>query len=260
MPTNILYGFVLLLFVISCNDKDSPIDPPTDPVKKCRLVKMIQGTNNGAVNDTTFNFYYDAAGKLYMVTGSYAGYRRIDTSLITYNDSGKLVKISTPGSAYGTTFSYTSNGLLSEINHSSYDPMRMRYVYNGTSILPEKCVAFRLSGTSGTPLDTTEYRYTSQNGNIVSSETFRGGVSRGKSTFEFDTIPNLNADLALIDLFDQPLLFGFEFFYFNKNMFKKGGSTYLTYKLDSGRLVQSLTYKDQNQLPSATRNYFWECN
>ena len=264
MQKTYLYALVLLLFVISCSPKkDSPVDPPTDPVKKCHLVKMIQGTHNGAVSDTTFNFYYDASGKLNMVTGAYAGFSA-DTSLITYNDLGKLAKVIPPGFIHGTTFTYTSNGLLSEINYRIFDYMKMRFVYNGSSTLPEKAVVLTLTGADGAPKDSSEYRYIAQNGNIVSKEIFNSkGVSLAKSTFEYDTIPNLNPDLTLISLFDQALGFYDEVFYFNKKLVKGKASTYDTYtvnyKLDSGKLAQSFLYYDQ-PTPYATRNYFWECN
>lgn len=264
MQKSILYAFVLLLFVISCQPKkDSPIDPKNEPVKKCRLVKMIQGTHNGAVHDTTFNFYYNAAGKLNMVTGAYAGYNT-DTSLLTYNDSGKLVKIIPPGFINGTTFTYTSNGLLSEIYHPHIGYEKWRFVYNGSSTLPEKCIftTYTSYPPNITHLDSMEYRYTAQNGNIVSKETFSHGISTAKSTFEYDTIPNLNADLSLIGLRDEAIGFYEEFCYFNKNLIKRKVSTYdtynVTYKLDSGKVVQSLTY--ETTPPGETRNYFWECN
>ncbi len=268
MQKTIGYACVLLLFVISCNDKDSPIDTPTDPVKKCRLVKLIQGTHNGGVNDTTFNFYYNATGKLNMVTGGQAGIN-VDTSLITYNDSGKLVKVIPPRFIHGTTFTYTSKGLLSEINYRSFDYMKMRFVYNGSSTLPDKAVIYTLTGADGTPKDSSEYRYTSQNGNIISKEIFNSkGVSLAKSIFEYDTIPNLNTDLTLISLNDQALGLYDEVFYFNKNLVKKNAYTdpskhtytyNVSYKLDSGKVVQSFTYNEQNPQPSSTRNYFWEC-
>ncbi|AEW03565.1 hypothetical protein A4D02_19715 [Niastella koreensis] len=270
MQKSILYVFVLL-FVISCNPKkDSPVDPPTDPVKKCRLVKIIQGTHNGAVNDTTFNFYYDAAGKLNMVTDFYSGYPGIDSFSLTYNDSGKLVKIleSEYFNPNGTIFTYTNTGLLSEINYrslSSFDYMKMRFVYNGSSTLPDKAVVLTLTTFGGTAKDSSEYRYIAQNGSIVSKEKFNSkGASLGKTTFGYDTIPNLSTDLALIGLFDEPIGFTDEVFYFSKNMIKtynSNGYNYnVSYKQDSGKIVQSFTYYNQNPAPGATRNYFWECN
>jgi antitoxin component YwqK of YwqJK toxin-antitoxin module len=270
MQKNVLYGFVLLLFVISCNDKDSPIEPKNEPAKKCRLVKMIQGTHNGAVNDTTFNFYYNAAGKLNMVTDYYSGYPGIDSLSLTYNDSGKLVKImhSKYFNPNGTTFTYTSFGLLSEVNYrslASFDYMKMRFVYNGSSTLPDKAVVLTLTAFGGPAKDSSEYRYTAQNGSIVSKEKFNSkGASSGKTTFAYDTIPNLSTDVALIGLFDEPIGFADEVLYFSKNTIKTysspGYSYNVNYKLDSGKIVQSLTYYDQAPQPGATRNYFWECN
>jgi hypothetical protein len=266
MQKTIVYACVLLLFIISCNDKDSPIDPKNEPVKKCRLVKLIQGTHNGAANDTTFNFYYDATGKLNMVTDFYAGYPGIDTLLLTYNDSGKLIKAIPAGYTNASTFTYTSNGQLSEIYYPRNGYEKWRFVYNGSSNLPEKCIKTTyLSSPGSTHLDSVEYRYIVQNGNIVSKETFSKGVSVGKSTFEYDTIPNLNANLSLISLRYEALGFSDEISYFNKNLIKKNVYTYLTYsfpynvsyKLDSGKVVQSLTYEATP--PGDTRNYFWEC-
>jgi len=264
MQKNILYGFVLLLFTVSCQPKkESPIDPKKNELATtCRLVKLIQGTHNGAVNDTTFNFYYDATGKLNMVTDYYAGYPGIDTLLITYNDSGKLIKIIPPGFLNGTTFTYTSNGLLSEIYHPRTGYEKWRFIYNGSSTLPEKCIKTDYTAVgSFTFLDSVEYRYTAQNGNIVSKETFKNGVSQAISTFEYDTIPNLNADLSLISLRREPIGFYEEFCFFNKNLIKRKvaqNDTYnVNYTLDSGKVVKSLTYPTTP--PGATRNYFWEC-
>lgn len=271
MQKSILYAFVLLLFAISCEPKkDSPIDPKEEPVKKCRLVKLIQGTHNGAVNDTTFNFYYDAAGKLNMVTDFYSGYPGIDSLSLTYNDSGKLVKIlrSEYFNPNGTNFMYTSTGLLNEINYrsmSTFDYMKMRFVYTGSSTLPDKAVVLTLTTFGGTAKDSSEYRYITQNGSIVSKEKFNSkGASLGKTTFAYDTIPNLSTNVALIGLFDEPIGFADEVFYFSKFMIKTysspGYSYNVNYKLDSGKVAQSFTYYDQNPAPGATRNYFWECN
>jgi hypothetical protein len=271
MQKSILYAFVLLLFVISCEPKkDSPIEPKEEPVKKCRLVKMIQGTHNGTVNDTTFNFYYDASGKLNMVTDFYSGYPGIDTLSLTYNDSGKLAKIiqSRYFNPNGTTFAYTSTGLLNEVNYrslTSFDYMKLRFVYNGASTVPDKAVVLTLTAFGGTAKDSSEYRYTTQNGIIVSKEKFNSkGASSGKTTFEYDTIPNLSTDLALVGLFDEPIGFNDEVFYFSKNLVKtynNNGYMYTrSYTLDSGKVAQSFTYYDKNPQPGATRNYFWECN
>ncbi len=268
MQKTLLYAFVLL-FVISCQpNKDDDLvtpDPAPEPEKKCRLVKLIQGTHNGAGEDTIHTFYYDATGKISKVNFKQPAFNSDYDINITRDDSGRLTK----ASAYlNNIYKYTANGRLSEIIWTHRDTLRFRYVY-GASVIPEKSIRYRYSFVTKTWDSTFEYHYTFQNGNMVTRETFKNGVSAEKEYYEYDTIPNIATDLILLSQ-NGVATIGFydEFLYFNKNVLKKnkGSSSqyYIDYKTDSGRITKSVlsllkspTYTDTSG--RTTRYYFYEC-
>jgi hypothetical protein len=277
MQKTLLYAFVLL-FVLSCQpNKDDNLvtpDPAPEPEKKCRLMKLIQGTHNGAAEDTTFNFYYDASGKLNKVIyfQTYNGKLSSDTIKITYNDSGRLASVI--GSYYrrANYFKYNTNGSLAEATATGglYDTIRFRYDY-ASSTVPQKSMRYQYSYSK--KWDTAEYRYTYQNGNIVTVESFYPNNISVKRSYDYDTIPNVNADLILMGLQSTvPVGYFDEFLYFNKNALKRYTSTvnnytsayYINYKTDSGRITKSVlnwlkspALTDTSQRD--TRNYFYEC-
>jgi YD repeat-containing protein len=270
MQKKLLY-FLVFLCIISCKRETSPPNPTPDQAKKCRLVKMIQGTNNGAGYDSTFMFYYDASGKLTKVTYQNPGYNQNSEYLLSYDDSGRLIKISSPGPP--ATYTYTTNGLLSNMySFRLSDSIRRRFVY-GSSAIPEKCIEYKRSFVTK-QWDSVEHRYTVQNGNITALEAFVEGVSKNKAFYEYDTIPNLNATLSLISQWTVPLGLYEEILPFNKNMLKKktiananghyvGQGYLINYKVDSGRVVQSifnsLPVSPNTDTSRTTRYYFYEC-
>lgn len=266
MRKQFLY-FSVLLFIISCQpDKDSLIEPENPATKKCRLVKMIQGNHNGTGTDTIFTFSYDASGKITKVNFQNAAYNSNYDNILSYDDSGRLVKVSYILSSY---FKYTSTGLLQEMSYNTYDSFRLRYIY-GTSAIPEKCISYHYTYFSP-KWDSTEHRYTSQNGNITSVEVFKAGVSQSKTNYEYDTIPNFNSTLALISQWALvPIGLYEEVIPFNKNVLKKmtvaaginpGAGYYINYKTDSGRIVQSTLswFKNTDTTGRDQRYYYYEC-
>ncbi|MBO9200765.1 MULTISPECIES: hypothetical protein [Niastella] len=266
MQKNILYAFVLLFFIVSCNDKDSPIDP-VEQTDKCRLIKMIQGTHNGAEADTTFTFFYNTAGKVEKVTEYNPYYNTKDTFLLAYNDAGRLVSVNARYRA--NYFKYNSNGTLAEAIATGglTDTTRFRYEYAG-SILPQKSICYQHDLVNKT-WDTTEYRYVWQNGNVVSREQFSKGVSVIITGYQYDTIPNVAPDLLLMGFhYTIPIGYYEEFLYFNKNVVRKESTRYAasqyTYQTDSGRIVKSIeSYLrppyNTDTTTGYTRNYFYEC-
>lgn len=263
MQKTLLYACVLL-FVFSCQDKDDDLDTPA-PAPKCSVSKIIQGTHNGAEADTTHTFYYDATGKISKVNFKHPESNSDDDIYITRDDSGSLTKAS---SYMDNIYKYTANGRLSEIIWTHRDTLRFRYVY-GASEIPEKSLRYKYSFVTKTWDSTYEYHYTFQNGNMVTRETFKKGVSTEKEYYEYDTIPNIATDLILLSQ-NRVVPIGFydEFLYFNKNVLKKykGSSSqyYIDYKTDSGRITKSVlsflkspAYTDTSG--QTTRYYFYEC-
>jgi hypothetical protein len=269
----LLVYFVVLFILISCNRKTDAPAPPKEETKKCRLVKMIQGTHNGAAPDTILQYTYDAGGKVTKVTEHYPALNITMEHQLSYDNTGRLTEVKSPNYSqmyvnYTNVFTYTNNGLLNTIaTNTTSIPFNYRFEY-ATDSLPTK--GFRYTYNNATKAwDTSEHRYTFQNGNMVSQEYYFKGVYISKSTYEYDTIPNLDHTLSLANLFNN-LLLGWheEFIYFNKNQLKKAvtphWSCYMSYTLDSGRLTKSI-YKWLEKAPFTdttlieTRNFFYEC-
>jgi hypothetical protein len=261
MQKILLYPFVLLLFISCRPEKDD-----NGPEKKCRLVKLIQGTHNGAGDDTTYLFKYGASGKITHITESNPKYNYTHEYDLTYNDSGRLARVVSPTAT--NYYKYKANGLLEEVTTVYFvDTSRFRFDY-GSSTVPQKCFRYHYF-TYFKKWDTLEYRYTSQNGNITTRETFIDGVSIFKYNYEYDTIPNVNPDLILIG-FNSVVMIGLydEYLYFNKNVLKKktsnDGNLFIKYQLESERIVKSVDYYLQapaltDTSGNTTRNYFYEC-
>jgi hypothetical protein len=275
MQKKLMYFSVLLLFM-ACQRETSPPTPtpPNQTTKQCRLVKLIQGTHNGAVDDTTFTFYYDTSGKMISVTDHNPGYDD-DKYTLTYDNSGRLIKVIDSSGYANSLFSYTGNGLLSDMRtFRLMDSIRMHFTY-GSSTIPEKCKQIEYSYISNTWDSAIEYHYSVQNGNITSVEAFNNGVSAAKAYYEYDTVPNFNTTLALISQFSVPLGLYDQIWPFNKNAAKKktinnstgnyvGDAFYIKNKMDSGRLVKSEfdwlnppTFTDTVQRD--TRFYYYDC-
>ena len=271
MQKKLMY-FLVLLF-IACQRETSPPPPtPNQPTKQCRLVKMIQGTHNGAGYDTTFAFYYDTSGKMISVTSHNPGYDD-EKYTLTYDNSGHLIKVSDSADYSNSLFSYTSNGLLSDMRtFRLMDSIRMHFTY-GSSTIPEKCKQIKYSYVSNTWDSTIEYHYTVQNGNITIVEAFNNGVSANKAYYEYDTIPNFNTTLTLISQFTVPLGLFDQVWPFNKNAIKKqtpasgnfylGGPFSFSYNVDSGRIARSdfqwLGPNNSDTIGGETRFYYYDC-
>jgi hypothetical protein len=274
MQKKLVY-FSMLLFIACQRDMSgpSPTSDPNQTAKQCRLVKMIQGTHNGAGDDTTFLFYYDTLGKMTRVTYHNPGYND-DEYTLTYDNSGHLINVSDPYDFANTLFSYTSNGLLSELrSYRLLDSLRFRFVY-GSSTVPEKCIEYKLSYFTHLWDSTIEYHYTAQNGNITRIEIFKNGVSTNTAYCEYDTIPNFNTTLALISQYTLPLGLFDQVWLFNKNALKKytpasdnnylGGPYSFSYNIDSGKVVRSDFAwlegpTNSDTAAKNTRFYYYDC-
>lgn len=262
MQKAILYAS-LFLFVISCEDKDEDLVTP-DPEPACKITKIIQGTNNGASPDTTYTFFYDASGKLTKINRIQPQYSSNYDNIVSYDGSGRLSSVVTSDNYRGNFYKYTSGGKLDEIIYlSGLDSTKFRFIY-GADTLPEKCIQIKVSSK-----DTSEYRYTYQNGNIVTKEFISKGLTSTKHYFEYTNIPNMSKELILLGHFNVVAIGYFdEFLFFNKNVMKKAtlfnSAYYINYQLDSGKVVQTVTcwlkspaFTDTTQRD--TRNFFYEC-
>lgn len=233
------------------------------PAKTCRLAKLIQGTHNGAGDDTTLIYNYDASGKITSVTYQQPSFSDTHNIAITYDDSARVTKVTT---YYQYIFKYTTSGLLSDIIFINRDSLRYQFIY-GSSTLPEKCKRHSWSSVTKKWDSTIQYNYTFQNGNMVTKEGVFSGVSQYKEYFDYDTITNVSKDLNLIAR-GVPMGIYEEFAYFNKNMIKKAKgwqSGYcVDYKTDSGRITKSFTYglsapKFTDTTGKGTRTYYYVC-
>lgn len=261
MQKTVLYA-LFLLFVISCNDKDDDLETPA-PAKTCRLAKLIQGTHNGAGDDTTLIYNYDAAGKITSVTYQQPSFSDTHNIAINYDDLARVIKVN---NAPQSLFTYTAGGLLNEMIFVSRDTLRYQFIY-GSSTLPEKCKRHSWSSVTKKWDSTIQYNYTFQNGNMVTKEGVFSGVSKYKEYYDYDTITNVSKNLNLIAR-GVPMGIYEEFAYFNKNMIKKArgwqSGYYIDYKTDSGRITKSFTYglsapNFTDTIGKSTRTYYYDC-
>ena len=261
MQKALLYA-ILLLFVFSCDDKDNDLQTPA-PAPSCRLAKIIQGTHNGAGDDTTLIYNYDAAGKITSVTYQQPSYNDTSNFIVNYDDSARVIRVNT---APHYLFKYTAGGLLSDMIYITRDSLRYQFIY-GSSTLPQSCKRHAWSSVTKKWDSTIQYVYTFQNGNMVTKEGMQSGVSQYKEYFEYDTISNLSKNLSLIARI-VPMGIYEEFAYFNKNMIKKAkgrqSGYYIDYKTDSGRINKSFTYglsapNFTDTTGKITRTYFYDC-
>jgi len=253
---------LFMLFIISCNDKDDDLQTPA-PAKTCRLAKLIQGTHNGAGDDTTLIYNYDAAGKITSVTYQQPSFSDTHNIAINYDDPARVIKVN---NAPQSLFTYTAGGLLNEMIFVSRDTLRYQFIY-GSSTLPEKCKRHSWSSVTKKWDSTIQYNYTFQNGNMVTKEGVFSGVSTYKEYLDYDTISNVRKNLNLIARGVSMGIYE-EFAYFNKNMIKKArgwqSGYYIDYKTDSGRITKSFTYglsapNFTDTIGKSTRTYYYDC-
>lgn len=269
MQKQFLYVILLLLVCSSCKHETDPApEAPTQTdttvtTPTCRLVKVIQGTHNGAGKDTTFIFSYDTTGKITKINYQISGYSTNMDVFLNYDNSGHLLKQAT--SFRGVSFQYTSAGLLSAISTKSFDSIQLSFVY-GASTIPDKGL-YCTYDYSTQKWDTIEHRYTVQNDNITSVEILKAGVSKDIYNYEYDTLLNNNKTLALLSQYALVNIGWFdEINCFNKNLIKRKTPKsdqpyYLRYQTESGRLTKSefswLTGTDTTQRD--TRYFYYDC-
>ena len=250
MQKKLVYFSVLLLFIacslIACHREPAPVRRPyyppyfTPSYKNCRILEMDRLVYSGGV-DSVFNFYVNSSGRLDSI-GEYVGYNQHYNYALTYDSSGHLVKVTSPFNNVSTTFSYTSDGLLSEIDGRQADSVRRRFVYSSSTI-PDKCIEYTYVKLNNT-WDSIEHRYTVQNGNIVMIEAFKGGAFINQVKYDYDTtILNFNKTYSLISQFVVSMGLFEEVQPFNKNALKKktpallnkylGVPYYISYQMDS---------------------------
>jgi hypothetical protein len=117
--------FSALILAAACQKDLKPEDEQAPEI--CRLSKMIQGTNNGSVDDTIYTFYYNNDGRLEKVNEHYMSTSGKYDFNLQYDANNRLVHV---GPGIETDFFYNERGLLREISFGfGDDSVRLEYVY-----------------------------------------------------------------------------------------------------------------------------------
>jgi YD repeat-containing protein len=228
-----------ILIILSCQKETDPDLLPDD----CRLIRSVQGVNNGQGDDTTFLFNYDANDRLNRITWISEGFPM--EFELKYDDQGHLIHVNnlTEPDFLETIFRYDNNGRLSEIHFDRFDSTKYIFEYvSGNQ--PARCRQFEIENGQWDEGFVTEYHYI--NGNVVREEVFIDGISKWNYEYDYDEkVPNAFTELALISINSIPFGYYSPIYYFNKNMVKteyltSGYEGSYTYKVDSGRVTQIL--------------------
>lgn len=262
----VLFTVSLVIILAACQKE---VEDQIATNSDCLLVRMVQGLNNSPLGDTTFEFIYNDTGRLEEITLKVDDFLTPLHLALTYDDDGRLIKVSAPidpGGLLESRFTYDNDGRLLELFYQRFSyPSKIVYTY-GSGNQPVSGAFYDF--VNGQWEEAGTHKYTYANGNVVKTDVYMNNVFRWSDNFEYDlNLVNNTGVLPLVGFSGSiPLGYYEEFLFFNKNLPKKLSWNYGTdyvyeYVVADDQIIQSVgTYVHQGT-PSQrdTRSFFYEC-
>jgi hypothetical protein len=238
-----LLFLAILVTCISCQKTGLDWDdvPSTDS-SSCKLVRVVQGIHNGAIDDdTVYNFSYDASGKINRFVDS--GSTGLDyTYDVKYDGQGRIVEVHCDlDPADSLRCIYNSQGKIAELYWRDYKTV---FEYAGSD-LPRRAILYEPSFSGGPGWEQTWVSdFTFLNGNLVSESISRNNVNEGSytNTFYENMVNPLSQNIRVMNyaltLYVLPK--GYEAL-FSKNLIKTSLS-------DDGQISEFWNFKMEKDL------------
>ena len=270
----IIAVFVIICLFYSCQKDPGITDTePKPPSTNCRLIRMVQGTDN----DTVFLFSYNNKGQIVSINDS----TNNDLSKVFYNAEGKKTKFS-DGVYFDFSIEYNTDGLPYKIVNVRpaggvpFTGVQYTYEYNAAK-QPVKRTENSFGNGKWMPWQVRKYEFSGGDISRISSYGIGIGYDSTQITItDYAYYTDLNAfhslcyfgspysPFGLFDMLDVD-------FYFNKHLFKSssenngttGYSLFQQYVTDS----TTNTFTGQTSMRIAhglleskhTRHFFYDC-